>query len=103
MTTLEPTSDLAWANELIANNPVLASMRHQIVLRQGLLYVEVVGSHFEARAWRHAIEGRILPSSLDSYGVRRQQVLSVRMQVLVVDFPTGFPESLLPDWLRGGQ
>jgi hypothetical protein len=98
MTTLDPV-DLHWVHTMIQNSPVLAEMKHRIVLWHDLVVVEVVGSHFEARAWRHAIDGRIFPSTVDSQHVRRQHIASGRVQVLVVEYPAGYPADLLPEWV----
>jgi hypothetical protein len=83
----EIISDLAWVENLIAATPVLAAMRHVVVERDGIVAVEVQGAHYEARAWRHAINGRICPSHIDVNGVRRQLVIGMRVQVQVVHDP----------------
>ena len=101
MTAVEPHADLSWLNGVIAGNPALQAMRHRLILWEGRVIVEVVGSHWEAHAWRAATNGRILPSSIDSSGIRRQQVIGTRVQVLVVEFPATYPAALLPDWIGG--
>jgi len=100
--TVEPT-DLMWATALIKNDPVLSSMKHQLILRDDHVFVEVIGGAWEARAWRHAINGHILPYSLDGQLVRRQLVHGPRMQVLVVEYPPSYPPAMLPDWIGGAR
>jgi len=86
--TAERVTDLQWVQSLIFADPILSRMTHSIaVATNGLVSVEVEGSHYEARAWRHAIDGRILPSHIDVHGVRRQLVIGLRVQVCVVEHP----------------
>jgi len=87
MTMDEIISDLTWVENLIAATPLLAAMRHAVAERDGMVSVEVQGAHYEARAWRHAINGRICPSHIDVHGVRRQLVIGMRVQVQVIHDP----------------
>jgi len=87
MTMDEIISDLTWVENLIAATPILAAMRHVVAERDGVVAVEVQGAHYEARAWRHAIEGRIMPSHIDVHGVRRQLIIGARVQIQVVHDP----------------
>ncbi|MFF0269922.1 hypothetical protein [Kribbella sp. NPDC004536] len=80
-------ADLVWVRSLIANSPQLAKMNYTLIERDGTITVEVRGSHFEARAWRAAINGRICPSHVDVHGVRRQLVVGWHVQVQVVEPP----------------
>lgn len=83
----QQVQDLTYVEELIAASTVLQATRHHVYTAGQQVCVEVEGAHYEARAWRHAIEGRIFPSSIDRYGVRRQLVTSGRVAVLVVEHP----------------
>jgi len=87
MTAEHIISDLAWVENLIAATPLLAAMRHVVAERDGIVSVEVQGAHYEARAWRHAINGRICPSHIDVHGVRRQLIIGARVQIQVVHDP----------------
>jgi hypothetical protein len=87
MTMDEIVADLAWVENLIAATPLLAAMRYVVAERDGVVAVEVQGAHYEARAWRHAINGRICPSHIDVHGVRRQLIIGARVQVQVVHDP----------------
>jgi hypothetical protein len=81
-------TDQAWVDNLILTHLELQATRH-VVFTTGLqVSVEVEGAHFEARAWRHAMDGRILPSHIDQYGVRRQLVVGAHCQVQIVEHPT---------------
>lgn len=85
--TAELVTNFEWVNQLIANNPHLAAMAHTVSQHDGMVSVEVAGAHWEAREWRAAIQGRILPSHIDGHGVRRQVVIGSRVQVCVVEHP----------------
>jgi hypothetical protein len=87
VSTSEIVRDCAWIQETISRNPVLANMQHKIVKDAGHLSVEVLGAHFEARAWRAAINGIIRPSWIDVRGVRHQLVIGKGVTVDVVDRP----------------
>jgi hypothetical protein len=90
MSTQEPakvSEALTWLRNVIAADPVLLATRHKIVQHAGQLTVEVVGSHFEARAWMSAINGIIRPSRIDARGVRHKLVIGRRVVVDVVDGP----------------
>lgn len=78
-------ADLAYVENLIVSNTVLQGTRHRVALVDGKVSVEVQGSHWEARAWRNAIAGRIFPSHVDVHGVRRQLVVGARVGVQVVE------------------
>ena len=78
-------TDLVWVERVIAAHPQLAKMDYTVIERDGTVTVEVYGSHFEARAWRAAINGRICPSHVDVHGVRRQLVVGWHVQVQVVE------------------
>ena len=82
-------ADQAWVDQLILTHLELQATRHVVFTTGQQVSIEVEGSHFEARAWRHAIEGRILPSCVDQHGVRRQLVVGAHCQVLVVEHPRG--------------
>lgn len=86
-TTESGIDDLVWLQQMLARHPELTSMRYQIAERDGQVIVEVSGAHYEARAWRAAINGRITPSHIDLHGVRRQLVLGTRIAVQVVQHP----------------
>lgn len=79
--------DLTYVEHLIASSPVLQATKHHVYTSGQEVWVEVEGSQREARAWRHAIDGRMFPSSIDRHGVLRQQILSTRVSVLVVQHP----------------
>jgi len=83
----QAATDLAWVELLITTHAVLSKMRHRVIEQAGVVSVEVEGAHYEARAWRSAINGRILPSHIDAHGVRRQVVIGTRVQVQVVEYP----------------
>jgi hypothetical protein len=80
-------ADQAWVDNLILTHLELQATRHIIFTTGQQVSVEVEGAHFEARAWRHAMAGRILPSHIDQYGVRRQLVVGAHCQVQVVEHP----------------
>lgn len=80
-------ADFAWVMKLITLHAELAAMPHHVTESHGGVQVEVHGAHYEARAWRAAINGRICPSHIDRYGVRRQLVVGSRVQVQVVQYP----------------
>ena len=73
--------------QLIAATPILAAMAHTVTEREGTVAVEVEGAHYEARAWRRAIDGRIMPSHVDVDGVRRQLVIGMRVQICIIEHP----------------
>lgn len=88
MTAERVVTDLQWVEAIIAKHTELQATKHTIAVHEdGRVAVEVMGSHYEARAWRHAIDGRILPSHKDVHGVRRQVVVCLRAQVCVVEDP----------------
>ena len=80
-------ADQAWVDNLILTHLELQATRHIVFTTGQQVSVEVEGAHFEARAWRHAMEGRILPSHIDQYGVRRQLVVGAHCQVQIVEHP----------------
>lgn len=79
--------DQAWVDNLILTHLELQATRHVVFTAGYQVSVEVEGAHFEARAWRHAMDGRILPSHIDQYGVRRQLVVGAHCQVQIVEHP----------------
>lgn len=95
------TTDMLWTVEtaharferLIALHAELATMSYVLAEVDGRLIVEVRGSYYEARAWRAALNGRILPSHIDVHRVRRQLVIGSWAQVQVVEYP-GPPGSI---------
>ena len=80
-------ADQAWVDNLILTHLELQATRHVVFTTGQQVSVEVEGAHFEARAWRHAIGGRILPSHIDQHGVRRQLVVGAHCQVQIVEHP----------------
>jgi hypothetical protein len=80
-------ADQAWVDNLILTHLELQATRHVVFTTGQQVSVEVEGAHFEARAWRHAMGGRILPSHIDQYGVRRQLVVGAHCQVQIVEHP----------------
>lgn len=91
MTAERVVTDLQWVEAIIARHTELQATRHTVAMQDdGRVAVEVMGAHWEARAWRHAIDGRILPSHTDVHGVRRQVVVCLRVQVCVVEYPANF-------------
>ncbi len=80
-------TDQAWVDQLILTHLELQATRHVVFTTGQQVSVEVEGAHYEARAWRHAIGGRILPSHIDQYGVRRQLVVCAHCQVQIVEHP----------------
>ena len=80
-------ADQAWVDNLIGTHIELQATRHVVFTTGQQVSIEVEGAHYEARAWRHAIEGRILPSHIDQYGVRRQLVVGAHCQVQIVEHP----------------
>ena len=80
-------ADQAWVDNLILTHIELQATRHVVFTTGQQVSVEVEGAHYEARAWRHAIEGRILPSHIDQHGVRRQLVIGAHCQVQIVEHP----------------
>ncbi len=80
-------ADQAWVENLILTHIELQATRHVVFTTGQQVSVEVEGAHFEARAWRHAIDGRIMPSHIDQAGVRRQLVVGAHCQVEVVEHP----------------
>lgn len=79
--------DLAYVDRLMKAHPELTRTRVEIAVQDGRVSVEVHGSHREARAWRHAIDGRIMPHYVDVRGVRRQLIIGHGMCVEVVEHP----------------
>lgn len=80
-------ADQAWVDNLIITHVELQATKHIVFTTGRQVSVEVEGAHFEARCWRHAIEGRILPAHIDRYGVRRQLVIGAHCQVEIVEHP----------------
>lgn len=80
-------ADQAWVEHLILTHPELQATRYVVFTIGQQVSVEVQGAHFEARTWRHAMGGRILPSHKDRYGVRRQVVVGAHCQVQIVEMP----------------
>ena len=80
-------ADQAWVDNLILTHIELQATRHVVFTTGQQVSVEVEGAHYEARAWRHAIDGRILPSHIDQHGVRRQLVIGAHCQVQIVEHP----------------
>ncbi|MFC0626037.1 hypothetical protein [Kribbella deserti] len=85
--TEQMVADYAWVKALIARRTDLALMRHRVKEIDGHVAVEVDGAHYEARAWRAAIDGRIYPSHIDVHGIRHQLVIGSRVSVHVVQHP----------------
>lgn len=81
------TANVRYVENLITAHLELQATGPSIHVYDGHVSVEVSGSQYEARAWRAAVEGRILPSHVDIHGVRRQVVLSKRVTVNVVEPP----------------
>lgn len=80
--------DVAFVTHLIGLHTELQATKHQVHTQGTTVSVEVEGSHYEARAWRHALAGRICSSHIDLYGVRRQLVIGPRgITVNVVEYP----------------
>lgn len=80
-------ADQAWVDNLILTHLELQATRHVVFTTGQQVSVEVEGAHYEARAWRHAIAGRIMPSHIDRHGVRRQLVVGAHCQVQIVEHP----------------
>ena len=78
-------ADLVYLEQLVALHTELRATRHSVFTLDQQVWVRVQGAAYEARAWRHAIGGRILGSSIDAGGVRRQMVLGERVCVEVVE------------------
>lgn len=78
-------ADLVYVEQLVAEHTELQATKHSVFTLDQQVWVRVEGAQYEARAWRHAIEGRILGSSIDRGGVRRQMVLGQRVCVEVVE------------------
>lgn len=89
MMTIEDTryaAAVAWVEQLVADRPELRATQHEFVTRDGMLWVEVQGGDWEARAW-HAAVGGLLRASHVSGGVWRKEILGTRVCVVVVDDP----------------
>lgn len=78
-------ADLVYVEQLVAKHTELQATKHSVFTLGQQVWVRVEGAAYEARAWRAAIAGRILGSSIDSLGVRRQMVLGERVSVEVVE------------------
>lgn len=78
-------ADLVYVEQLVAQHTELQATKHQVFTLDQAVWVRVEGAQYEARAWRAAINGRILGSSIDRFGVRRQMVLGERVSVEIVD------------------
>lgn len=86
MTAIEQViSDLTYVERVIAASTVLQATKHRVAEVNGIVTVEVEGSHWEARAWRHAFNGRIDPSYFDAHHVRRQDVYALRCNIQVIE------------------
>lgn len=79
-------ADTLYVESLIAASPALQATRPAVGLVDGHVVVTACGANWQARAWRHAINGRIFPSTC-TRGVRRQTVLSSRVEVVIVERP----------------
>lgn len=80
-------ANVRYVEELVSQHLELQATAHSIHVHEQQVSVEVTGSHYEARAWRAAIGGRIFPAHVDIHGVRRQLVLTRRVAVNVVEPP----------------
>ena len=80
-------ADLTYVEKQIAQSTVLQATKHHVFTAGQQVCVEVAGAHWEARAWRAVFHGRIFPSHIDRYGVRRQLVVAVAVQIQVVEQP----------------
>lgn len=85
---MQLAEDLAYVTHLIGLHTELQATKHTVHTDGTLIKVEVEGSYYEARAWRHALAGRICESHIDLHGVRRQLVIGSRgIAVNVVEYP----------------
>lgn len=78
-------ADLTYVEHLIEQHTELQATKHHVYTAGQQVYVEVQGTHYEARAWRAAISGRIFPSHVDRHGVRRQLVVGTHVLVEVIE------------------
>lgn len=74
-------ADLVHLEQLVALHTELQATKHSVFTLEQQVWVRVEGAQYEARAWRAAIAGRILGSSIDHGGVRRQMILGERVCV----------------------
>lgn len=74
-------ADLVHVEQLVALHTELQATKHSVFTLDQQVWVRVEGAQYEARAWRAAIAGRILGSTIDRGGVRRQMVLGERVCV----------------------
>lgn len=81
--------DLAYVEAHIASSAVLRATNYRVYTHGQQVSVEVEGAHWEARAWRAAFDGRILPSHFDSRHVRHQLVVAAHVEIEVLQHPRG--------------
>lgn len=80
-------ADLTYVETMIAATPALQVMTHTVFTDGQQVKVEVQGGPREARAWRAAFNGRILPSQVDRFHVWRQLVICSQVEIQVVCVP----------------
>lgn len=78
---------MAWVEQVVAESAIVRATKYEFYTLNGLLWVKVEGSQYEAHAWHVAVGGRAFPSHVDKKGVRRQMIIGGRVGVEVIDDP----------------
>ena len=87
MMTAEETrysATMQWIEDIVALHPELWNQKFEFATDQGMLWVLVEGSDYEALAWRAAVGGRLQSSKVVG-GVWTKEVLGIRVHVRITD------------------